>query len=407
METDGVVGGIDDTDIDLSDETQDFRFLAAITKKGGGGNIPKRGEKDFEPDGTNLQSSTLDDSRNAMFQALSVERSHTGKNRLTATWNPTRRLAKIHTTHGTHFKSIGRADSTGTTYLLPEELIYMVERGSLECFYPDSTDESDDAIDLNVPMSVQAVYAAALESTSGLERYQVYAHLRRYGYIVYRNPEEQYDELFRSVGYQSKRTEYTGVGGWRVWGLGIFGALFRGAFWGRRQKPGDPFAPMVPPGSYRRYREIYDRLLIPTTAPVRRVEGGGDDKFKITFQVWKPRPNFKKSAPGPPDFYICVVSTKDTRLPSLVQIEGLLEGIPEEESAGKSPKGLYQGLKEGKRSVVLAVVDTGVISYMRYSDSRFGDFKLDVDPPPAKGGKGKNSTKQAHGKGVANQGKKN
>ncbi|KAK6540411.1 tRNA-splicing endonuclease subunit sen54 [Orbilia ellipsospora] len=397
METDGVAGGIDDADIDLSDETQDFRFLAAITKKGGG-NIPKRGEKDFEPDGTNLQSSTLDDSRDAMFQALSVERMHTGKNRLTATWHPTRRLAKIHTTHGTHFKSMGRADSTGTTYLLPEELIYMVERGSLECFYH----EPDDSIDLNVPMSVQAVYAAALESTGGLERYQVYAHLRRYGYIVYRNPKEQYDELFKSVGYQNKRTEYGGLG-WRVWGLGIFGALFRGTFLGNQK--GDPFAPMVPPGSYRRYREIYDRLLIPRTSPVRLAERGEDEKFRITFQVWKPRPNFRKSAPGPPDFYICVVSTKDTRLPSLVQIEGLLEGIPDEEGLEGAPKGLYQGLKEGKKSVVLAVVDTGVISYMRYSDSRFGDFILDVDPP-AKGGKGKNPPKQGQGKGGAGQGKK-
>ncbi|KAK6352766.1 tRNA-splicing endonuclease subunit sen54 [Orbilia brochopaga] len=379
METDGIDGGLDAAaDVDLSDETQDFRFLAAIAKKGGGGSIPKRGEKDFEPDGTNLQSSTLEDSRNAMFQALSVERTHTGKNRVTATWHPTRRLAKVHEQRGVLFKSMGRADSTGTTWLLPEELIYMVERGSLECFY-DSTD---------VPMSVQAVYAAALAATGGLERYQVYANLRRTGYVVYRDPAQQYDELFQNVGYDYRPAE-RGNRGWGpqvyLWGLGIFSALFTSVFHGR--KGADAFQAMVAPGAYRNYKEIYNRLLIPRRTlelpPTRR----GDPLLNITFHVWKPRPNFKKSSPGPPDFYVTVLSTRDTKMPSLAQIEGLFNEVPE---VASRQTGVYQLLKEGKKSVVLAVVDYGVISYMRFSDSRFLEHPLDVDPPStAKGGKGK------------------
>ncbi|KAF3915221.1 hypothetical protein ABW20_dc0108597 [Dactylellina cionopaga] len=213
METDGVTGGFDDADIDISDETQDFRFLAALTKKDG--TIPKRGEKDFEPDGTNLQSNTLDDSRNAMFQALSVERSHNGKNRVTATWHPSRRLARVHTQRGVLFKSMGRADKSGTIWLLPEELIYMVERGSMECFYEEGGLEAD--ISINISMSLQAVYAAALEATGGLERYQVYANLRRSGYLVYRDPEGQHDELFKSVGYQYKPVATGNGRSWRVY----------------------------------------------------------------------------------------------------------------------------------------------------------------------------------------------
>lgn len=34
MEADGVLGGVAEGDVDISDETQDFRFLAAITKYG-------------------------------------------------------------------------------------------------------------------------------------------------------------------------------------------------------------------------------------------------------------------------------------------------------------------------------------------------------------------------------------
>lgn len=404
METDGLTTGFDDADVDLSDETQDFRFLANITKKGGG-SIPKRGEKDFEPDGTNLQSSTLDDSRNAMFQALSVERSHTGKTRATATWHPTRRLAQIHEQRGVLFKAMGRADRNGTMWLLPEELMYMVERGSLECFYEQEQGPEDPAepehkrsIDLNVPMSVQAVYAAALEATGGLERYQVYANLKRSGYIVFRDLEGQFDELFRNVGYEYKAPPPTRRG-WNLWGLGIFEALFNGAFWGTGK--GDPFRSMLAPGAYRSYAEMYKRLAIPrkevTWTPTAKTgeEGTKSSRFTVTYHVWKPRPNFKKSAPGPPDFYICVVSTLDTKLPSLAEVDGLFKDIPEVDRATARQKGLYQGLKEGRRNVILATVDYGVISYMKFSDSRFGDEMLEVDPPAK--GKGKPGNKGGKG----------
>ncbi|KAJ6263803.1 hypothetical protein Dda_2375 [Drechslerella dactyloides] len=401
METDGIDGGLDAAaDVDLSDETQDFRFLAAIAKKGGGGSIPKRGEKDFEPDGTNLQTTALDDSRNAMFQALSAERTHTGKNRVTATWHPARRLAKVHEQRGVLFKSMGRADSTGTIWLLPEELIYMVERGSLECFYDSDSDDSS----TNVPMSVQAVYAAALAATGGLERYQVYANLRRTGYVVYRDPAQQFDDLFRNVGYEYRPAEAKGGRGWgpRVytWGLGISRALFASVFQSAWRRGGmDPFRAMLAPGAYRSYREIYNRLLIPRRTLELPTAGGKDPRFAVTFHVWKPRPNFKKSSPGPPDFYVSVVSTRDTRMPSLTQVEGLFSEIPEIDPA-KRQTALYQALKEGRRNVVLAVVDYGVISYMRFSDSRFNEHLLDVDPPTTtKSGKGKGRAPRKVGQG--------
>ncbi|KAF3936125.1 hypothetical protein ABW19_dt0200216 [Dactylella cylindrospora] len=378
METDGITGGLDDADVDLSDETQDFRFLAAITKKGDG-SIPKRGEKDFEPDGTNLQSNALEDSRAAMFKALSVDRSHTGKNRVTATWRPSRSLAEVHEQRGVLFKSMGRADRTGTIWLLPEELIYMVERGSLECFYEEG-----------IPMSLQAVYAAAIKATGGLERYQVYANLRRSGYAVFRDPDRQHDDLFKAVHYPykavkrpiSKPVETT-----RSWNLGIFGSLFRSIFYGNSSK--GPFGPLVPKGTYRSYKEIYSRLLIPAKVLPSTEKGKDDPYFNITFHVWKPQPQFKKSNPGPPDFYISVVSVNETKVPSLTQIDALFEGIPKTDDSSKS---LYQKLKDGRKSVILAIVDYGVISYLRLSDSRFAEHPLDVDPPPLSGkGKGKGS----------------
>jgi len=97
-----------------------------------------------------------------MHDALCGERIHTNKVHIEATWRPEKQLAEVSIARGSHFKSIGRADSNAVTWLLPEETIYMVERGNLECWWEEG-----------IPMSLQGVYASCLECCGGLERYQV------------------------------------------------------------------------------------------------------------------------------------------------------------------------------------------------------------------------------------------
>lgn len=49
-------------------------------------NIPKRGEKEFEPDGTTIQSSALEESQLTMFNALNNIRGHHLKHKLLGVW---------------------------------------------------------------------------------------------------------------------------------------------------------------------------------------------------------------------------------------------------------------------------------------------------------------------------------
>lgn len=181
LESDNLRAVHNPQDIDLTDETQDFRFLSqfASNKKGAtdAQALPKRGEKDFEPDGTDAQDKILAESRQAMHDALNGERKHTNKVHVEATWREDKELAEVSIARGSHFKSVGKADSSGTVWLLPEETIYMVERGGLECWWEEG-----------IPMTLQGVYASCLEACGGLERYQVYAYLRRAGYILLRAP---------------------------------------------------------------------------------------------------------------------------------------------------------------------------------------------------------------------------
>jgi hypothetical protein len=72
----------------------------------------------------------------------------------------------------------------------------------------------------------------------------------------------------------------------------------------------------------------------------------------LAFEVWRPNPRWKKRAPGPPDFHICVIDGR-MQFPPLAQLEQLYNSV----ASKHSPDG-----RPGK--VVLAVVDNGVSNYL-------------------------------------------
>lgn len=91
---------------------------------------------------------------------------------------------------GQYFKSIGRADRWNRVWLLPEEALYLLERGSLDIRWPVSEEERGETEDdEGIPMSLQAAYACFM-GRAGLtmERFSVYTGLRRLGYTVIRAP---------------------------------------------------------------------------------------------------------------------------------------------------------------------------------------------------------------------------
>lgn len=175
-----------------------------------------------------------------------VPRGHSGKYHVTAKWYPDLRKARVDPpARGIHFQTIGTSDSNGDIWLEYEELLYLVERGSLECFaftspsinsqddetVSTSSDDEEDTIPKTstlsssvnaTPMSLQAVYAAVfsdeslyltsksmanahtpssfhVKNHSELERYQVYANLKKNGYIVRRSKYFNDNQIEESV----------------------------------------------------------------------------------------------------------------------------------------------------------------------------------------------------------------
>jgi len=240
---------------DLTDETQDFRFLTHLSHEHP--TIPRRGEKDFEPHGTTHQASTLAASRHAMHTALSHTRLHVPKAHIIGHFDPETGMTVVERARGQHFRTMGRADAQGRVWLGPEEAVYLCERGNLDVRWPTADGEGEG---VGVVMSLQGVYACLMgRGGVGLERYVVYAGLKRSGYVVLRAPtwgddDGGADEVREGVTMLSQEKAQ------RYWGFALFVQIFRSLV-ARKPKDPPPLGPLVTPGLYRSYREPCDSFV--------------------------------------------------------------------------------------------------------------------------------------------------
>ncbi|KAL8932150.1 MAG: hypothetical protein Q9216_006946 [Gyalolechia sp. 2 TL-2023] len=344
----------------------------------------------------------------------------------------------------------------GGLWLLPEEVVYLVERGSLDLRYRDpagrgrrgrleevgrgdgggggggedvedergdggADDEAEHKSEWDdVSVSLQACYAwfIGMDGLS-LERYTVYAGLRRSGYIVLRAPgwyedgEEEAKQgrgdVMTHPGQQRKKEEEQTFSIWQ---------RIHNNFLKRGPRDPPPLGPLVGPGLYRSYSDIYRLLkLIPyhdpsqaattsNTAPALSpsVRSPGSPVLRPHFHVYKPTPNFRKTAPGPPDFHLTVLSAREDDFPTLCQLDGLLHSVPYAPPPETETRS-YQRVKHGYRNVVLAIVDQGIVSYMRVADAGFGLEKM-YERGARRSGQGKRGGRGGgRGKGGAGRGR--
>jgi tRNA-splicing endonuclease subunit Sen54 len=238
-------------EVDPTDEVVDFRFLTAQK-------LPSRGIKDFEPHGTKLQQSTLDTSRQAMYDVLSQTRIHS-QNVQHAVWDPESGGAWVTKPGGRWTTSVGQSKRTTNNksrlWLLPEEALWLIDRGSLDIRWPAGPgEESDDGI----PMSLQGAYAAFIRQEQSyplsLEMYSVYAYLKRAGYIVLRADANQHN-VPKS---QETRPEVSNF-------LPEFRQLWNKIFTVSDQSRRAAFGPLLRPGIYRDYGTYIEKnwLVLP------------------------------------------------------------------------------------------------------------------------------------------------
>ncbi|KAJ7600989.1 tRNA-splicing endonuclease subunit sen54 N-term-domain-containing protein [Mycena floridula] len=361
--------GEEDAEEEGEDGALDWSKLAPSTKNTQSRvTIPKRGEKQFEPGSeavissetgpnreTALQQRVLQRAREAMFAALGGERGGSSKSLSHAIWYPSLGRAHVVVARGTLVGNIGHSvprpveDSDKMhkrLELLPEETIYLVERGSMFCWKARKTeDKAEDAIEMHgIPMTVQQAYTDMI-GRDGLtpEKYQVYTYLKRLGYNVTRHepPTEVYPRAaaFPAAVMAPTSNSYT-IPTYpslfqKIW-ASTFGRMFA--------KVRDWWHPVTLPrwmwtGRRDGYSYIFRSLRfipyghqIPLFTPEPRKERLSrqeETPYKPFWNVYKPPTPFKKSAPPPPDYMIVVVDARKTSMPSLRELTDLFEIYPE------------------------------------------------------------------------------
>jgi len=464
------------------EEIQDFSQFAALTgtRKGKAqvsAQSIRKGEKDFEEHGTRAQLDALEQSRNVMEDVLSFTRVHKASTYVRGWYFPdalrdhvdeqvmnnqvsrgkspqegpktsqggrtseskwpafTReRVVVVEQDRGSLLSSMGRTVPGGRktdpafqrTWLLPEEALFLLERGSLDIWWPLKPLESifpphhedkdgagaeqqrDDprkasiiAVDdyeSGLPLSLQAAYALLIgedgeRSKVTLQKYQVYSNLKRSGFNVLRSaPFSQTISPATLLDHASKKNLLQ-------W---LISRVLTGNDPQARPSP-PPHGPLVRPGFYRSYNDIFNQLnVIPRhkpTASAGKLESAPEEPYRVHYHFWKSGATtaFSKTRPPvPPDFELCVVDAQETSVPTLEQINALLESTPFD-PPGDSLRGpgigkLYGRLKYGYRNVLVAIVDHGVINFLRLADGAFGaeifTDQFDGNKGPRRGKKG-------------------
>ncbi|CAG7855090.1 SubName: Full=Related to tRNA-splicing endonuclease {ECO:0000313/EMBL:CCA70308.1} [Serendipita indica DSM 11827] len=411
----GNATGEQNADSGEEDQMLDWSKLAPKPSKASRA-LPKRGEKAFEPIAAGpsaYQKHTLEKAREAMYTALSAQREIQTKRLSQAIWIPSLYRAHVVDSRGVVFVSLGSYVRRPETphkrlELLPEEILYMVERGSMLCWKESAAlaastyeKDGDDQIQLiGEPMSAQQCFTEMLgKGRVSMEQYQVYAYLKRFGYTVRRAqplPESEY------VVFQHPLQK---VSLWQRISLRISTLLalisrFLSGDWWTRFHPGI----MSSLHKDAHYPSIFNRLRIrPHPGPVHQVTK--TSPYQVFFHVWKPETAWNRTQPTRPDFEIVVVNARTTSFPTIFDLTALYDELPtvppllnnapiRRHATQRWSFGVFSSLrsylwptvdkrvnvfgtlKAGKNTVILAVVDAGTMSMYRFNQGCFEDWPM-------------------------------
>ena len=424
----------DNADDAQDDEVPDLKLFASMFDKETLGRM-RRGDKDFESHGTRTQDALLEASRQVMQTLMSYERVHNEKSYVRGWYFPewwaegttrggtrvegvedrpglflSERVVVVERVRGTWAAGAGRTvgglrrgeAGFDRVWLTAEEALFLVERGTLDLWWPlkgleeilpgedkgkgkeavgdagDGVEEKaeekteflpDGDYEMGVPLSVEGAYSLLIgyEGERGkvtLPKFQVYAHLRRAGYNILRaTPYTPPPEPETSQASTQKIFN---------WLFSLLPPLFP-------SRPPSANGPLLNPGVYRTYTDIFSQLsVIPRHKPSRTIPPADEPSgpYKVFYHVWSMDGTpFSKRAPPPPSYYMAVIDASETSVPTLEEITTLLETTPyspPDMEKLKGPGRLYARLKNGHRSVVVAIVDRGLVNFVRFAEGAFG-----------------------------------
>jgi tRNA-splicing endonuclease subunit Sen54 len=304
------------------DELQDWSLL---------NNISKKGMKDLEPllnesDKTQMSSydqTRLNKARNLRFHALASKRGaivNLENLKASTIYINVDNYDDLFMSQpkGKFLETMGFIDNQNVCHFGFEEVLYLVERGSCMLKFWDNVNAAkNEMYERMPPLSLQSAYSILIRSEEQLNQYMVYSILKRDGYIINRNEEftgvssEKKHSLIQSNELLFKNIEMS----WWTKILAQVSKVFGTSF---------PFKFAF---SYFNVFTYLQSQIKPQSLPKLKNSNPLSAKhkdYKISFNVWKPSPNFKKKNPPLPDYRLTIFKATE-RLPRYAEIKSLLE----------------------------------------------------------------------------------
>ncbi|KAG2228969.1 hypothetical protein INT48_006079 [Thamnidium elegans] len=266
---------------------------------------PKRGNKSTDTT-TELDQRSVEITRNALFECIQVKPnlpkqcSRGQLNQLSTPYWTTITVSK-----GTHLRTVGFANK-GMVTLFPEEAAFLVSRDALVV-----TNQDDQVLKFQ-----DFCMMLCDQDTDGwitFDKYQVYAYLKRLGYIVLRS---KYSVPVTKEIDSPDNTTATSL--WDLFCRYLSCWIYK-----------NNRLPLVWDYKYSSYREIYSTLQIIPSSPWYKPFYKSLCRT-FDWDVYKPTSSFKKKEPGVPDFRVIVNNIHD-HIPSLHeqnQLFSQLVGVP-------------------------------------------------------------------------------
>lgn len=306
---------------------------------------PKRGEKANVSN--QVTQEQLAKSRQALFECIS-QHVNIPKNASHGQLDTSLPFYTIITkSRGTHLHSMGFTHSSAIA-LFPEEAAFLVARNALIV-----TQQED-------PIQFEDYCEIMCESGDGwitFDKYQVYAYLKRLGFIVTRS---------RKLPTTTTTTEMPTIEPPMPSIFKLFFDTITNWIQPKQNRP------LVWDYRYTNYPQIYSTLqIIPSSPWYKPFYSSLCPTFD--WDVYKPRPSWKKKDPGEPDFRILVKNTTE-RMPTLYEQNQLFSQLTETSNANYKPQLKHTELKLHGPTFVLALVgDAEGISFLRLTGDGLAD----------------------------------
>lgn len=355
-----------------------------------------------------------------MFTVLRANKVVSSKSLSYGIWMPSLARVRVTMARGIHFNSMGHSAARETGLekavkrleLLPEEALYLFERGTLLC-YKDAGGEGAVPEDESPILSVQQAFAEMIGTEEiTLEKYQVYAYLKRLGYAVTR-----YKVPSTSPYYPQPPPYAPPPQSRSSWSSRCIGRIHVVLAW--LTSSSRPWATV----SFRWHQSagsILSALRVIRTGHKHPVAQPPDKSpYEIFYNIYKPNTPLRKTNPPRPDFQCVVVDANMTRFPSLSQISYLFDQVPESGPIPPRRRGVvgatppaatkniqprnrferlliylkallrigpttpsprpphpYAVLRSGKKNIIIAAVDNGNISFFRLGQGAFHEMPM-------------------------------